>query len=560
MQSPTSTEPHDGAETNRRSARRVLSSINRLPAMVRVLLAIAVIGATWFVWDVAADDAAPLAGDRVERIDQYVSEQMSGSRIPGAAIAVVEDGVVVHAEGFGTDGNGDQVTADTPFWIGSNTKSITALAVMQLAEAGQLDLDAPVRDYLPAFRLADEAAASQLTIRHLINQTSGISRHDGLSAVVAADADDSIADVVAGMADVELNRPIGESFEYANLNSVVLGAVVEAVTGTTWQAYVQERILDPLVMTNTYTDKDIAAANGLTATHRSFFGFPIKTDAGHYTSLAPTGYVYSSATDMARYLTMYLDGGRVDGQQILSEASITEMLTPATNERTFPLQSQQFTASYGAGWFIGPFGVADDARWHQGSLPHFTTWMVLLPDTNQAVIVMLNEGNQFEIAGANATWSRIPQGIVNILRNTDPPTGSGSARFFIVFDTLVALALVAQAWTLARVASGRQRREQPTRRRMAPLAWELVIAPLLLIGYPAVTGGFGWSAAFTFVPDLSLAVAAIAGLAVLTGLARLVQLIRDRRDVPSAVDTPPSCIRPLRASQGHRRWSSCATH
>ena len=70
MQSPTSTEPHDGAETNRRPARRVLISINRLPPMVRVLLAIAVIGATWFVWDVAADDAAPLAGDRFERIDE----------------------------------------------------------------------------------------------------------------------------------------------------------------------------------------------------------------------------------------------------------------------------------------------------------------------------------------------------------------------------------------------------------------------------------------------------------------------------------------------------------
>ena len=152
-----------------------------------------------------------------------------------------------------------------------------------------IDLDAPVRDYLPAFQLADEAAASQITVRHLLNQTSGISRHDGLRAVVTADEGDSIDDVVASMADLELNRPVGERFEYANLNSVVLGAVIEAVTGETWQHYVQVHIFDPVAMTNTFTDRDTAEANGLTATHRSFFGFPIETDAGHYPSLAPPG-------------------------------------------------------------------------------------------------------------------------------------------------------------------------------------------------------------------------------------------------------------------------------
>ena len=165
---------------------------------------------------------------------------------------------MVHARGFGNDGHGNQVTADTPFWIGSNTKSITALAVMQLAEAGPIDLDAPVRDYLPRFGVADDAASSQMTVRHLLNQTSGISRHDGLRAVVDADASDSIGDVVAGMADLELNRPVGERFEYANLNSVVLGAVIEAVTGQSWKNYVQANIFDPFTMTNTYTDQETA--------------------------------------------------------------------------------------------------------------------------------------------------------------------------------------------------------------------------------------------------------------------------------------------------------------
>ena len=159
---------------------------------------------------------------------------------------------------------------------------------------------------------------------------------------------------------------------------------------------------------------------------------------------------------------------------------------------------------------------------------------------------MINAGNQFEIGGANAAWSRIPQGVVNLLRDAEPPTGTGTARFFIVFDTLVALAVVAQAWTLARLALRRRRRTRSTVRRAAPLAWELVVAPLVLVGYPALTGGFGWRAAFAFVPDLSLAVTAVAGLAVLTGLTRVFRLLQTRPDANADMDpnTTPDATDP----------------
>ena len=276
---------------------RVSDALRHLSGLARTLLLIGGLGAVWLAWDVASDGEILAGDDRFDQIDAYIAEQMDDSRIPGGSIAVIEDGALVHARGFGDDGHGDQITADTPFWIGSNTKSITALAVMQLAAAGALELDAPVRDYLPGFAVADEAASARITVRQLLNQTSGISRHDGLRAVVDADPDRSIQDVVAGMADLELNRPVGERFEYANLNSVVLGAVIEAVTGQTWQDYVQVNVFDPLAMTNTYTDKVAAEAAGLSATHRYAFGFPFETDGEHFPGLAPTGYVYPSAAD-----------------------------------------------------------------------------------------------------------------------------------------------------------------------------------------------------------------------------------------------------------------------
>ena len=113
-------------------------------------------------------------------IDAYVTEQMNNLGIPGMALGIVQDGQIVHLQGFGVaDSSGRAVTPQTPFFIGSVTKSFTALAVMQLVEAGKIDLDAPVQTYLPWFELADKEASAKITVRNLLNHTSGISTKDG---------------------------------------------------------------------------------------------------------------------------------------------------------------------------------------------------------------------------------------------------------------------------------------------------------------------------------------------------------------------------------------------
>lgn len=493
-------------------------------------------GMAWFGVDAASDSEPADSGDLYERIDAYVADQLDGSRIPGAALTIVDAGRTVHATGFGSDGHGNPVSADTPFWIGSNTKSITALAVMQLVEDGEVDLDAPVQRYLPDFRVADPAASAAITVRHLVNQTSGIARIDGIKAV-AGGGGESMRYTVAQMADLQLNRPVGSSFEYANLNSVVLGVLIEQVTGQTWQDYVEEHIFAPLRMDKSFTDLNAAEDAGLTSTYRSFFGFPLETDAENHDGLAASGYVYSSASDMARYLAMYLNEGALEGTRVLDASTVEEMLSPATAPRTFPLQSQEFTASYGDGWFVGPFGAAETARWHQGSLPHFTAWLVLLPDSDQGVVVLLNEGNQFEFGGANATWSRIPQGVVNLLVGAEPVEGPGSTPFFIIFTTLVLALTATQVWHLARLTRAGIPSPFDTLRAAAPLVWEFGLAGAVLFLYPVLLGGLGWSATFAFLPDLTLTVLVVAGLAVLTGVVRTALLVRRHRHSPTANPT-----------------------
>src|SRR6266516_4779552 len=122
-------------------------------------------------------------------VDRYVEGERRATRLPGLALGIVRGDQIVHLRGFGhADSSGRAVTPQMPFIIGSTTKSFTALAVMQLVEAGKLELDAPIQRYLPWFRVADPDASARITVRHLLNQTSGISTADGNADFTRDDA------------------------------------------------------------------------------------------------------------------------------------------------------------------------------------------------------------------------------------------------------------------------------------------------------------------------------------------------------------------------------------
>ena len=159
-----------------------------MQSLERIVLALAAVVAVLLVASHAGAASARPTVDRalIGRIDAFVATEVASSAIPGVALAVLDEGRVVHSRGFGVDGHGHAVSADTPFPIGSVTKSVTALLVRQFIEAGQLDADAPLQRYLPWFRLADAQASSRITVRHLLNHTSGLSRMDGITPLMAS--------------------------------------------------------------------------------------------------------------------------------------------------------------------------------------------------------------------------------------------------------------------------------------------------------------------------------------------------------------------------------------
>ncbi|MEJ2352668.1 MAG: serine hydrolase [Anaerolineales bacterium] len=263
-----------------------------------------------------------------DAIDDYIEGQMHRLNIPGVSLAIVEGDKIVHLRGFGrARPGGEAPTSQTPLFIGSLTKSFTAMAVMQLVEAGKVELDAPIQRYLPWFRVADPRASAQMTVRHLLNQTSGLPLLPSEAALANFDDRPNATErQVRALSTLRLTRPVGSKFEYCNTNYNVLGLIVEAASGESYADYIQQHIFDPLEMRHSYTSKAAAQGDGLAVGYRYWFGVPIPVpNLSIPPGSLPSGQLISCAEDMAHYLIAHLNGGHYGDVQILSSAGIDEM-------------------------------------------------------------------------------------------------------------------------------------------------------------------------------------------------------------------------------------------
>ena len=236
-------------------------------------------------------------------VDRYVQDQMTDCRIPGFSLGIVKEGELLYMKGYGrADDSGLAVTPQTPFLLGSVSKTITALAVMQLQETGKLDLDRPVKAYLPAFTLADARAAGEITVRMLLNHTSGIDPEAEFQVCSLRGDDETIAELVAKFKDIQPAWRPGERFVYGNANYIVLGAMIEQISGMSYGAYLQQFIFDPLEMKHSYTSALDANGDGLATGYLPIFGVPVASHLPYRKDFTPAYNIISCAEDMTHYM------------------------------------------------------------------------------------------------------------------------------------------------------------------------------------------------------------------------------------------------------------------
>lgn len=488
---------------------------------------------------ITADDAA----QPIERAERALDEQLGASGIPGGAVAVVS-GQQVEARGVGDAGDGQTVTAATPFVIGSATKSFTALAVMQLVESGEIDLDASVRRYVPELELAPGEPVDEITVRHLLLQTSGLDDLAG-GPLLASAADGTPQQAVAELSGAGLPSAPGERWLYANANYVLAGLVVEAASGLTYGDYVQRRIFEPLQMAHSHVATAPARADGLSSGHRFWFGLPVATEPTQRQATLAAGYLVSTAEDLGRYLAMYLAGGlAADGTRVVSADALDAMLTPAANAHLGPWAGGA-ASQYAMGWFRdGPWG--EEVAFHPGNTPDTSTLLLLSPAEDVAVAAVVNASNEIPVPGNPFITDRVTRNVVHAALDQPAVELPSLTRFYLVFDLAALVLLGSASWGLLRAARavGAPLRERRRVWRWAGVASRTAAAAALVV-LPLMT--FGWASAWTWAPDLTLVVAALAVILALTAVLRLVRLVRTRGG--SHAVQPPSRDR-LPARQG----------
>src|SRR5215216_91279 len=263
--------------------------------------------------------------DTSATIDNYIKERMQTLKIPGVALALVQGDQIEYLQGYGNaELKGQAVTPQTPFMLASISKSFTALAIMQLIEDGKVDLDDPIQKYLPWFQIADEKAASEITVRHLLYHTAGFSETDGNKMnQCSSKTDNVLVSCMKQLGNTKLLSIPRETFEYSNINYGLLGAVVEAVSGESFETYIKDHIFVPLEMNHSYTS--LSKADGAATGYYPFFGvlIPYNKLMPYSHAVTPWAGIFSSAEDLAHYLIAHLNEGHFKDKIILSPEGIT---------------------------------------------------------------------------------------------------------------------------------------------------------------------------------------------------------------------------------------------
>ncbi|CAL9460727.1 D-aminopeptidase [Actinosynnema sp. ALI-1.44] len=466
-----------------------------------------------------------LAGERLDTaaVDRFVGEFARKAAYPGVAVAITKGDQVLHVAGYGEDSSGAPVTAATPMPVASVSKSFTALAVMRLVEAGRVGLDAPVRAYLPDFRVADPRG-EKITVRQLLTHTSGIT--DGTLAEKSLPQPGSLAEAVVRAGQATLATEPGTRYAYTNTNYHLAARLVEVVSGEPFADHLRRHVLDPIGMRATshvtLTPRDLPST--VAKGHVYAFGASVPTAEPERFVAGSDGLV-STAEDMAKWLVVHNSGGRTaSGGRVLSEQGI------ATTRRA------DGDSTYAMGWDTGDGGRVR----HGGIWFTYAAGQVLLP-SGHGIAVLVNTGVALTHEGTTA----LEDGLATLVTGGTPDAGGGTR--LIVDLVLAALTLVSLALgvrNLRRVGRWARRFGDRPRWRLAlRLAPRLV--PLgVLVALPAVTtlvaGGRDIShvqlAHYSPALVAWVAVAAVLNLGV--GVARGVALVRLRGAVRPGARVP----------------------
>lgn len=340
------------------------------------------------------------AGARRERLapnpwaayDAYLDKARTDWRVPGLAVAIVRDGALVYAKGFGVANvdTGAPVTADTLFNAGSTTKAFTAAGIAMLVDQKKLDWEAPVTDYLPGFRLGQNGQYATTSLRDMMSHRTGLARHDLLWY---NNKDLSLEALLARVPYLETFAPTRARYQYNNLMVMLAGHALERVSGISWEEFTTSAILRPLGMNRSnLTCADMDREGNAAVGHRLRDGTaPYTIPRRPEDRIGPAGALNSTVNDYAKWMALQLGKGSTGAMRLFSPAQSNTMWEPLISTGGAPSNPELSRGFYGLGWRIDAYrGMTRIA--HGGNLNGFASRVSLFPDKNIGIVAFTNLG------------------------------------------------------------------------------------------------------------------------------------------------------------------------
>lgn len=341
----------------------------------------------------AAVTSADAQDRRAQAFDAWVGKAATDWGAVGLAVAVVKDGQLVFAKGYGVRelGRPDPVDANTLFAIGSTTKAITAAALAMLVDEGKVRWDDPVTKYLPDFQLSDPWVTRNLVVRDLLTHDAGLANAD----VLWYETDNSAEEVLRRARFIPIAYSMRSGFIYQNIMYAAAGAVVASASGMPWREFVRTRVFTPLGMTGSVPVlAETAGRPNVAAPHNTVRDTLTAIRNASVDVVDAAGSIWSGVTDMSRWLRFMIDSGRVEGRALLRPGTWKELLTPQTIVPasgfypTARLTRPSWT-TYALGWFQQDY-AGKMLHFHTGSIDGMVAIAGIIPDDRFGVYVLGN--------------------------------------------------------------------------------------------------------------------------------------------------------------------------
>lgn len=359
--------------------------------MIRLILITAICSLS------AADLFAQSQDENLNELKEYYNSALHDWEVPGMAIAIVKDGKMILSEGFGERDvvNGGAVNGKTMFPIASNTKAVTAAALAVLVDQGRISWDDQVIEYLPWFKLYDPYVTEHMTIRDLLTHRSGLATFSG--DLLWYGTDYSREEIIRRARYLEPKYGFRERFGYSNIMYLMAGEIIPAVTGISWDDFVEKHFFDPLGMKRSVTSTaDLPNYRNVATPHTDFQGEIIPVEYLNWDNIAPAGSIISCVDDVAKWLILQLSRGIFQDDTIFDPERSREMWSANTvlgvSEFTEQYWPSTFFRAYGLGWTLSNY-KGHKIVGHSGGYDGMISYTCLVPDENLGFVILTNKNS-----------------------------------------------------------------------------------------------------------------------------------------------------------------------